>query len=292
MISSAGPKERSGQSARALPYDQRVWSARVVGAGVAMLLISAGLNWYSSGFDFCGVQRIPGPTSVCQEQFSLTGVHLLLWNDTRSVTVDSSVSYAGIGLAPLGLLYSIAGLLLVAAIGLGAGFVAALWKGRIISRPRLVAGLGLGCVALALLAPLLVGLLQPTYIGCQAGSTGSGCGWYQGGPANHGYIPGPSGPEAAFFGAGTVAGDPWSWGPGPGWYLALGAFSVILGGLWISRFGLGSRGWDSSDELLQSTARTLRAGSKPPEDPTEAPVAGLEERDFESGVVLRRDPTS
>ena len=198
--------------------------------GVALLLGSLWVGWYS----------VTARASATQEGTSVvvngTGVYYPLNQYWLQLTCEGSPScpsnltqtssYPQGTFDSVGTLYDIVAALVIGALVLGgsAGIIAAVSRR---AGSKLVLGLALTAVILALLAPGVLMLAQPSVLSSQ-GPSGTG-----------------AGPSKTFFGscsgggcgATLVSGTSLnaSWGPSLGWYLSLAGGAVLVVGFFLAR---------------------------------------------------------
>ncbi len=216
----------------------RIFDAFIlIAAGAALLLSTLVLGWYTI--------TIGSGTFVAGETLYPTAVQI--WGTGSGTSYSDAAAYSAIGAGHTGGLYLAVTCLVVA--GALVGFLAAYRIRRDADRShrRLVSALVVLTVVLAFAAPVLVAVAQPDTVCADSifvstplvappsnnssaaslpcvgdvttpGGQGSGYGHYSVGPA---------GPQGSFFGSSNETGEPLTWGPSIGWYIALAASALL-----------------------------------------------------------------
>jgi hypothetical protein len=192
-------------------------------------------------------------TSLSAGSFAPTETLLPMWVQLSGSQGGSSysdlVAYSGVGMDHTGTLYLVVTVLIV--IGTAMGFLAALLmrKNSYQIRRKLVSSVVVIAVICALAGPSLLAFEQPDAI-CSdyvlfatplaispANSTNGGslpCGWDVYSPNGQGGYGADSGstggPQSSFFGSENGTGALHTWGPSVGWYVAIVAAGLLLGG--------------------------------------------------------------
>jgi hypothetical protein len=208
--------------------------------GAALLLSTIVMGWYTTSVGNGSVRA--GET--------LYPTTVRIWGTQGGETYAGPVLYPNAGLTHTGTVYLAITALLVAGgmVGLSAAYL--LRHGA--SRPhrRIVSGLLVVAVLLAVAAPTVLVVAQPSALCSDFVAVGtplltspsdntSGatlpCGWdittpLDPGPG-FGHVSGSTpGPQSTFWGSENGTGEPHSWGPDVGWYVAWVAAAVLLAG--------------------------------------------------------------
>jgi hypothetical protein len=214
-------------------------STVLIVAGVAVLLSTLGLGWYATSY---GTGRF-----VANETLYPTAVQLA-GNQADGSSYSDAVSFSAIGLDHTGALYGVVTVLVVFAALIGLVSAYLIRRDTTRSRRRQVSVLVVLAVLLAFAGPTLVVVAQPGAM-C-ADSTGVqtplvvdqptigtdsatlACSWDIAFPSSEGgYVyygdHGP-GPQSTLIGSNNDAGEPHSWGPSIGWYIALAASALLV----------------------------------------------------------------
>jgi Double zinc ribbon len=218
------PKESKSQAAFKLTPKRSLAGSLLLGAGIAILLLSLFLGWYA--ISATAVDNVSGSNSTYTASATLYPLDYL----TESYTCQGSsscpatgTSYAGSysygGFSGVGSLYGAVAGLVVAGVGLAAGAIALAFTGGY--RRSIWAGrLAILAIILIVLAPTILFAVQPSVLNAQGGSSGG------------------ASPQSSFAGSCSGSGcgndiapgttTSASWGPSIGWFLGLVALIPLL----------------------------------------------------------------
>jgi hypothetical protein len=208
--------------------------------GAALLLSTIVMGWYTTSVGNGSVRA--GET--------LYPTTVRIWGTQGGETYAGPVLYPNAGLTHTGTVYLAITALLVAGgmVGLSAAYLLRHGAGR--PHRRIVPGLLVVAVLLAVAAPTVLVVAQPSALCSDFVAVGtplltspsdntSGatlpCGWdittpLDPGPG-FGHVSGSTpGPQSTFWGSENGTGEPHSWGPDVGWYVAWVAAAVLLAG--------------------------------------------------------------
>jgi len=218
-------------------------------AGTLLLLSTLFLGWYTINLN--------SGTSVYHETFYSTVVRLS--GSQAGSSYSNATSYVSVFLGDTGILYLTVSGLVVAGVVVGLLAVYLVWKGTTQRHRKLVPTLVALVVAFALAGPMLVGVVQPATL-CQGGGPpqstplaasspslmagpSSSCSWVVASPSQGGTLydsgNGP-GPQTSFYGSSSVGGQPLTWGPSIGWFVAVVASTLLIAGAALDLQQLGS----------------------------------------------------
>ncbi|MFZ0892756.1 MAG: hypothetical protein WB778_00880 [Thermoplasmata archaeon] len=199
---------------------RRRWGAALVLAGVILLIASLFVGWWSlevSGFGITEtlVLGFPVPNGGNGVSFECGG------NLSQFIQhCPASETYSNASLNATGTLYTAIQFLVFGGVVLGLlGGVLALRTGAVGPRRKLTIVLVTLALALSLAAPAALALAQPAAMHADypKGTVGSN----------------GTSPTNSFWGTNSTDGIAYDWGASVGWYVALGAFLLILVGLFL-----------------------------------------------------------
>lgn len=214
------------------------WAVVLLLAGSVLLLSTFFLGWYSI--------NLASGTSSYVDTFYPWAFHLS--GSQAGASYSNTTSYSSVFLGNTGILYLFVAGFIAAGTGLGVWAACRAGRGSSPKHPHFAPALVAMIVAFALAGPVLVAVVQPSTI-CAEGppeyppllgasptaftSDSPNCLWvvvspYQGGIAyDSGSGPGP---QSSFYGSTIVGGQPFSWGPSIGWYVAVLAAAFLIAG--------------------------------------------------------------
>jgi hypothetical protein len=208
--------------------------------GAALLLSTIVLGWYTTSLG-------TGSSAIGETLYPTT---VRIWGSQGGSTYSDAVLYPAAGMPHTGTMYLAITALLVTGGLAGLSAVYFMRTSGTHARRQLVSALVVLAVLSAVAGPTLLVVAQPgaicsdyVFVGTpfltsplnNPSGASLPCGWditTPGGPGSgYGHVSGStSGPQTSPWGSGNWTGEPHTWGPDIGWYVAWGATFVLLAG--------------------------------------------------------------